>query len=49
MWGDLYLVGNHGGPHAGWVVLHLVGCGDEVDVYLYHDGRACLPLLLTMA
>ncbi len=43
-----YLAGNHGSPHAGWVVIHLVGCGDEVDVCLDLDGRACLSFLLAM-
>ena len=35
-----YLGGNHGSPHAGWVINLLVGCGDEMGVCLYHDGRA---------
>ncbi len=34
----MYLAGDHGVSHTGWVVLHLVGCGDEVDVCLDDDG-----------
>ena len=43
-----YLAVDHGGPHAGRVVLYLVGCGDEVYVCLYHDGRVCLSFLLAL-
>lgn len=37
-----YLASHHSGPHAGWVVLHLVGRRDEMCVCLYHYGRTCL-------
>lgn len=44
-----YLAGDHGRPHAGWVVVHLVGRGDEVDVRLHHDGRAGPSSLLALS
>lgn len=47
-WKVKYLVGNHGGPHAGWVVNGLVGRGDKVYVCLYRNGRACLSRLLAL-
>lgn len=40
--GYRYLAVNHGGSHAGWVVLRLVGGGDEVNVCGYRDGGLCL-------
>lgn len=46
--GEVYLGSDHGGPHAGWVVILLVDCGDEMDICLHHDGRTRLSLLLAM-
>ena len=42
----IYLAGDHGVAHVGWVLIALVDCGDKVYICRYDDGRACLSFLL---